>query len=170
MSESFLGEIKPVGFNFAPVGWALCNGQIMSISQNTALFSLLGTTFGGNGQTTFALPDLRGRVAIGSGAGPGLSFRDLGETAGAESVGLSINEMPSHRHNVNTLMVDASTRSALGAVPAKSARPIYGTGSTASMASDSIQPTGDSNPHDNVQPSLVVNYIIALQGIFPPRQ
>src|SRR3712207_3315813 len=111
MSEPFIGEIRMVGFNFAPRGWATCDGQLLSIAQNTALFSLLGTTYGGNGQTTFALPDLRGRAALHQGQGPGLTNRVIGEASGTETVTLTTNQMPSHSHGVNANSGEAGTKS-----------------------------------------------------------
>ena len=120
MSEPFLGQIMLVGFNFAPVGWALCNGQILSITQNTALFSLLGTTYGGNGTTTFALPDLRGRAAVGFGQGPGLSNYDLGQSTGTETVTLTVGQMPAHNHMVAANAANGNVSSPSGADLAQS--------------------------------------------------
>jgi microcystin-dependent protein len=158
-----------VPYNFAPQGWAFCNGQIMSIAQNSALFSLLGTTYGGNGQTTFALPDLRGRVAISSGQGPGLQNYSLGEVAGSESVTLLSTQMPAHTH-----LVGASTGSAQAtpdnAFPGSdTSTQIYDLAASTTMNPQMIQPAGGSQPHENRQPYLVLNYIIALQGVYPSR-
>ncbi len=160
MSEPFLGEIRCFGFNFAPVGWATCDGQLMPISQNTALFSLLGTTYGGNGITTFGLPNLQGRVGVHA---DNISFVQ-GETGGEASHTLSVTEMPAHAHNIESGDGQTTDRpsaavAAIGGVYAKSA-----TGAMAPTAG-----AGGSQPHNNMQPYLVLNYCIALQGIFPPR-
>jgi len=167
--DPFLGQLMLVPYNFAPRGWAFCNGQIMSIAQNTALFSLLGTTYGGNGQTTFALPDLRGRAALSAGQGPGLQNYNLGEMAGSESVTLISSQMPAHSH-----LVGASTGSAQAtpdnAFPGSDGgTQIYDLAASTTMNPQMIQPAGGSQPHENRQPYLVLNYIIALQGIFPSR-
>ncbi len=167
--DPFLGQLMLVPYNFAPRGWAFCNGQIMSIAQNTALFSLLGTTYGGNGQTTFALPDLRGRAALSAGQGPGLQNYNLGEMAGSESVTLISSQMPAHSH-----LVGASTGSAQatpdGAFPGSDGNTqIYDLAASTTMNPQMIQPAGGSQAHENRQPYLVLNYIIALQGIFPTR-
>jgi len=171
MTEPFLGEIKMVGFNFAPRGYALCNGQILSISQNTALFSLLGTTYGGNGQTTFALPDLRGRVPIHQGQGPGLSNYTMGQQSGVETVTLSTTQIPPHGHTVNA-STTADSKNPAGNVPAVTgagssyaAAPTPGVVMNASMVTGG----GGGQPHDNRQPSLCINVVIALEGIFPSR-
>jgi microcystin-dependent protein len=169
----FLGQILMVAFNFAPLGWALCNGQLMPINQNQALFSLLGTTFGGNGTTDFALPNLQGRVPVHMGSN-GSSNYVMGQIGGAESVALSVNNLPSHNHTAN-----CST--ALGPVadPARCfwaqantagvATPSYAGTATASMAATAIGNTGSNLPISVVDPYLCVNFIIALQGIFPSR-
>jgi microcystin-dependent protein len=167
--DPFLGEIRPVGFTFAPVGWALCQGQILPISQNTALFSLIGTTYGGNGVSTFALPDLRGRYAMHAGQGPGLANHDLGESAGVEAVTLTAGNLPAHGHGVGASSAAATAWSPAGGVPAKAARTVYKSGGAAAMASDSLSVAGQNQPHENHQPFLSVIYIIALQGIYPPR-
>ena len=173
MSDPFLGEIRLFPYNFAPRGWAFCNGQIMAISQNTALFSLLGTTYGGNGTTNFALPDLRGRVAVSSGQGPGLSSYVLGQQSGSENTTLLQAQMPAHSHTVSPAANDAAasvTRPG-GAVMARVSTAIYagaGDGST-TMAASTTSNTGGNQPHTNIQPLLVLNYCIALQGIFPSR-
>ena len=165
----YIGEIIPVPYNFAPRGWAFCLGQLLPINQNQALFSLLGTTYGGNGQTTFALPDLRGRVAVSSGQGPGLSNFDLGERAGTESISLSVNEMPAHSHSVNAAGL-ATSPSPVSNLPAvQKGHQIYAPAPGSALATDTIQPRGASQPHNNMQPYLCVNYVIALQGAFPPH-
>jgi microcystin-dependent protein len=178
MSEPFLGEIRLVGFNFAPVGWALCAGQILPINQNTALFSLLGTTYGGNGQTTFALPDLRGRAPVGFGQGPGLSNYDLGQSTGSETVALTVSQIPAHSHLVAANAATANALSPSGADLAQSVverGAAVNTYSTPPMSAQvtldpaTVQPSGGSGPHPNIQPVLAMNYIIALQGIYPSR-
>jgi microcystin-dependent protein len=180
MSEPFIGEIHMFAGNFAPRGWALCNGQLLSISQNTALFSILGTTYGGNGVTTFALPDLRGRVPMHAGQGPGLSDRILGEASGEESNTLSLAAMPQHIHQVNPACSaeDGDQSAAKNNFPASPLSTSGGAAVNAYTASPSPNtamggtnsaPVGGSQPHNNLQPYLVVNFIIALQGIFPSR-
>jgi microcystin-dependent protein len=180
MSEPFLGEIRMVGFNFAPRGYAFCNGQLLSISQNTALFSLLGTTYGGNGIQTFGLPNFQGRVPIHQGSGPGLTPRVMGETSGQENHTLIITELASHTHSVTVSPScsadDGTTGSPVGnvpAVPAAGTTPVtaYTSPGSGSMASSSgtATPSGGSQPHNNMQPYLVVNFIIAMEGIFPSR-
>lgn len=166
MSEPFLGSIVLFAGNFAPRGWAFCNGQILAISQNTALFSLLGTTYGGNGQTTFALPDLRGRAAISAGQGPGLANYSLGESAGEETVTLNVNQIPAHQHAQPASNAEQDTNRPGNAVPAKGG--VYA-GSTDGATLDPTTIAGGSQPHDNRSPFLALNYIIALQGIFPSR-
>ena len=171
MSLAFLGTIRLVGFNFAPVDWALCHGQLLPISQNTALFALVGTYFGGDGVQTFALPDLRGRVAISQGQGPGLSNYTQGQPGGVETVTVSSAQVPTHTH---TLMAAANVTApnpgpglALG-TPAAAVR-IYGAGSPTALASGSILPFGAAGAHENRDPYLGLNYIIALAGIFPSQ-
>ena len=168
MSDPFLAEIKLFAGNFAPRGWAFCNGQILSIAQNTALFSLLGTTYGGNGQTTFALPDLRGRVPVHPGQGPGLSNVTLGQAAGSENVTLQQTQMPAHGH-----LVAASNGGAGGSRPAGNFLAAGGSYAAASdgttMNPGMVQNTGGSQPHENRQPYLGLNFIIALEGVFPSR-
>jgi microcystin-dependent protein len=174
--EPLLAEIRMFAGNFAPRGWAFCDGSILSISQNTALFSLLGTTYGGNGQTTFALPDLRGRLPMHPGQGPGLSPRNLGEQGGVESVTLISTQMPAHTHAVN-----ASGQQGDGVVPdgavwavsvdPNSGAPLnnYGATPTTTMSPQALGVAGGNQPHSNVQPFLCVNFIIALEGIYPSR-
>lgn len=168
MSEPFIGEIKMVGFAFAPRGYALCNGQLLPISQNTALYSLLGTTYGGNGQTTFALPDLRGRVPLHPGQGPGLSSYSLGQVSGVETVTLNAAQIPAHNHTVNAA-TSATTKnpanSVPGATPAGSSYASAPDGTT--MNPSMITGGGAGQPHENRQPSLCVNFVIALEGIYP---
>jgi microcystin-dependent protein len=169
-SNPFLGELMLVPYNFAPRGWAFCNGQILSIAQNTALFSLLGTTYGGNGTTTFALPDLRGRCALSSGQGPGLSNYALGEVTGNESVTLITSQIPPHNHNVAAVDDDPSTAIPTNALPSNIAAKGYSSAAAnATMKPTMLSVVGGGQPHTNVQPLLVLNYCIALEGIFPSR-
>ena len=171
MSQPFLGEIRLFPYNFAPRGWAFCNGQLLAIAQNTALFSLLGTTYGGNGQTTFALPDLRGRVPISSGQGTGLSNYDLGQVGGAESFTLLATQLPAHNHPVAPPCStdDPNAGSPKNNFPATVGTAIYSTTSNASMGAGTTGTTGGGQPVPNIQPYLTLNYCIALQGIFPAR-
>jgi microcystin-dependent protein len=172
MAEPFLGEIRLVGFTFAPIGWEFCNGQILSIAQNTALFSLLGTTYGGDGVRTFALPNLQGRVAVHQGNGVGLSPYVQGETYGVENVTLSLGQLPAHNHGVNASASKGSKSSPIGEYPASDAAGItaeYGPTPTGLMNANMIAAAGGNQPHENRQPSLVLNYIIAMAGIFPSR-
>jgi microcystin-dependent protein len=162
MPTPFIGEVKMVAFTFPPKGWAFCNGQLLSIAQNTALFSILGTTYGGNGQTTFGLPNLQGRVPLHMGTG----FNE-GQVGGAESVTLNINQA-GHGHGVNATAT-ATTNTAAGNFPAASGSNIYGTSPDTTMNAAIVGPAGGSQPHSNVQPYLVVNFVIALTGIFPSR-
>jgi microcystin-dependent protein len=166
VSEPFLGEVRMFGFNFPPRGWALCNGQIISLAQNTALFSLLGTTYGGNGQTTFALPNLQSRLAVGLGTGPGLSSYVSGQTGGVESMQLAPNQLPSHPHSQPVTNGPTGGSRPNGAVPSA--------GGSYAPASDggAFSPTssiGGNVPFDIRQPFLAMNYSIALEGIFPSR-
>jgi microcystin-dependent protein len=173
MADQFVAEIRMVACNFAPSGWAMCNGQLMAISQNTALFSLLGTTYGGDGRTTFALPNLQGRAIMHPGQGPGLSLHDLGETGGTETISLSTAQMPNHNHRLlatHTIGTTTSPANAAYAVGAN-AKPLYGpaSGSPGTMYASTLLPIGNGVPHNNMQPYLVMNFIIALTGIFPAR-
>lgn len=173
MTEPFVAEIRIFPFNFAPTGWALCNGQLLPLSQNTALFSLLGTTYGGDGKSTFALPDLNGRAPMHPGQGPGLSMRFLGEQAGEEAVTLLTSEMTNHAHTVRASGALADSRSpASNVVLARSKNAVlYQTDSTNLKTMDvrTAAPSGGGAPHNNLQPYLVLNFCIALQGVFPPR-
>ncbi|HJV63003.1 MAG TPA: tail fiber protein [Albitalea sp.] len=172
-SEPFIGQIMCAGFNFAPRGWAQLNGQLLPIATNTALFSLLGTTYGGDGRTTFALPDMRGRVALHMGQGPGLTNRDLGEAAGTENVTLNNAQLPAHTHTVTPMgsPSDATQVSPAGGVPATKARTtLYAPGpGTVAMSPVLTSPAGSNMPVPVMQPYLTVNCFIALQGIFPAR-
>ena len=170
MSEPFIGEIIMFGGNFAPRSWALCNGQLLSIAQNTALFSILGTTYGGNGQTTFALPDMRGRSPKHPGQGPGLASYTLGESAGTESTSLTINNMPTHNHLVTGSSGDADQTKLNGRVLATAGANIYAnSGADATMAATAVSLTGGNQPFSILNPYLCVNFIIAIEGIFPSR-
>ena len=173
MSDPFLGEIRMVGFNFAPHGWAFCNGQIMPIQQNTALFSLLGTMYGGNGTSTFGLPNLQGNVPLGQGQGPGLSDYVIGQTGGEPSVTLLNSELPQHNHLVAASSGVASSTEPAGNVLARSASGLTAYSSTGTvntvLAPSLIGLAGGSQPHNNMMPSLTVNFCIALSGVFPAR-
>jgi microcystin-dependent protein len=178
MSEPFVGEIRMVGFNFAARGWMLCNGQLLPIAQNAALFSLLGTTYGGNGTTTFALPDLRGRAPVHQGQGPGLSNYVMGQSAGVETVTLISTQMPIHTHLVNASSVigesTAPTSNILAVVGDPNAGTTFSAYSPPATANTTLSPTalgtaGGNQPHENLQPYLCVNFMIATQGIFPSR-
>ncbi len=174
MSSPFVAEIRIFTFNFAPKGWAFCDGQLMAISQNTALFSLLGTTYGGNGTSNFALPNLQGMAPMQQGQGPGLTLRDLGETAGEPSVTLLQTEMPAHSHAANASSGAGAANDPTGNVWATTAVlrqgvNMYGTTDGASMNPFALSIVGGSQPHNNMMPYLTLNFCIALQGIFPPR-
>ena len=174
MSSPFVAEIKMWGGNFAPTGYATCDGQLMPISQNTALFSLLGTFYGGDGKSTFALPNLQGSAPMGQGQGPGLSDRFLGETAGEQAVTLLQTEMPQHNHLMMGDFNQADISSPTSQTVFTRAKPgnAYQTNSSSSLTTMSPQMVtvgGASLPHNNMQPFLVVTFIIALQGVFPPR-
>jgi microcystin-dependent protein len=172
MADPFVAEIRMFPFNFAPRGWAFCNGQLLPLSQNTALFSLLGTTYGGDGKSNFALPNLQESVPMFWGQGPGLSLRDLGEQSGQETVTLLTSQVPSHGHTANAHAGVANSNDAAGKAVA---RPFGGgqmytaTASSAPMSDSALAPSGGGLPHNNAMPSLVVNFCIALQGVFPPR-
>ena len=174
MADPFVAEIRIFPFNFAPKGWAWCDGQLLPLSQNTALFSLLGTTYGGDGKSTFALPDLQGRAPMHPGQGPGLSLHDLGETGGSETVTLLESEIPAHSHALN-----ASTQPGEDSDPNPSevlARSVgaslYQTTTNSNivqLAGQALAPAGGDQPHNNMQPYLTFYFCIALQGVFPPR-
>ena len=175
MSNPFVAEIRIFPFNFAPKGWAFCDGQLLPISQNTALFSLLGTTYGGDGKSTFALPNLQGSAPMHQGQGPGLSLRDLGESAGEQSVTLLQTEMPSHSHQASAASDSGPTSPAnntWGTLPGRTPPPLYVDGSpNASNVSmgNALSIAGGNLPHNNMQPYLTLNFCIALQGVYPPR-
>ena len=186
--EPFLGQIMMVGFNFAPRGWALCDGSILPISSNTALFSLLGTTYGGDGRTTFALPDLRGRAPIGMGHGPGLSMRPQGSKGGTENTTLNVTNIPAHNHSTAPATVKASSEAATEQVPGTNGATTLAAPTAngrASQCYNNQNPdvtlntgagtvlntgnTGGNIPFNNMEPFIAMNYVIALNGIFPSR-
>lgn len=172
MAEPFIAEIRIVGFNFAPRGWATCDGQLLPLAQNTALFSLLGTTYGGNGVNNFALPNLAGRAPLHPGQGPGLSLYDLGETGGSPTVQLLNSEMPAHSHFARAADSPATTNDPTNQLPAKAPEDTYqdrGGRTPTTMRPGTVGVVGGGQPHNNLQPSLVLNFVIALQGVFPPR-
>lgn len=174
MSDQFLGEIRTVGFSYAPLGWALCSGQILPIAQNTALFSLLGTYYGGNGQSTFALPNLNGAFAIGQGHGPGLSPRFIGEMGGTSTVTLLPMEMPSHTHTAAGAAGAGTSGDPQGrrwAQPrfGRSTRSAYAPTTNAAMSPDAVGVAGGNQPHENMPPYVGMYFVIAMQGIYPPR-
>ncbi|HXG59606.1 MAG TPA: tail fiber protein [Thermoanaerobaculia bacterium] len=166
MAEPFLSEIRIFSFNFPPKGWAFCNGQILPINQNQALFSLLGTTYGGNGQTTFALPNLQGRAQLHFGNG-----HLLGESAGASAVTITQQTMPQHTHLLNGTTNAGNQPTVANAVPAALGLPMYSNAvsNLAAFSASSVTSVGGGQPHTNMQPYLVLNFCIALQGIFPSR-
>jgi microcystin-dependent protein len=171
--DPFVAEIRIFPFNFAPKGWAWCDGQILPLSQNTALFSLLGTTYGGDGKSNFALPDLEGRAPMHPGQGPGLSLHDLGETGGSETVSLLESEIPSHNHASSVSRSDGIERSPLGQLPAAGVgvglyAPAAGN-PLVQLADNVAVPAGGDQPHNNMQPYLTFYFCIALQGVYPPR-
>jgi microcystin-dependent protein len=170
MADPFVAEIRIFPFNFAPKGWAWCDGQLMPISQNTALFSLLGTTYGGDGKSTFALPDMQGNAPMHPGQGPGLSLHDLGEMAGSETVTLLQSEIPAHTHAARGSTDDDDSTIPVGnsygqltVAYAPAASPL------ASMSPQALAPAGGDQPHNNLMPYLTLYFNIALQGVFPPR-
>lgn len=174
MSEPFIAEIRMFGFNYAPRGWAQCNGQIMQIAQNSALFSLIGTTYGGNGTTTFGLPNLQGRAALHWGQGPGLSSRSIGQTGGTANVTLSQAQIPQHTHAVNASANNADQASptnnawATGVVGRGNVN-LYSSTTDSTMNPAALSPAGGNQPHDNMPPYLVMNFCMAIQGIYPSR-
>src|SRR3954453_5572737 len=171
MADPFVAEIRIFPFNFAPKGWAFCDGQLLPLSQNTALFSLLGTTYGGDGKSNFALPDLQGRAPMHPGQGPGLSLHDLGETGGTETVTLLESEIPAHTHALNASQGDAIERTPGGQLLATGiAIGQYGAPvALTALSPNAVTPAGGDQPHNNLQPYLTFYFCIALQGVFPPR-
>jgi microcystin-dependent protein len=173
MADPFVGEIRIYPFNFAPKGWAFCAGQLMPISQNTALFSLLGTTYGGDGKSTFALPNMQGNAPMHPGQGPGLSLHDLGETGGSQTITLLQSEMPAHSHGVQAApsVVAGDSNIAQGNAFAKSSQGnVYSPAQNLiAMSGSTLAPAGGDLPHNNMMPYLTLNFCVALQGIFPAR-
>jgi len=177
MDEPYIGEIRPISFNYAPKGWAMCNGQLLSINTNAALYSLLGVQFGGDGRTTFALPDLRGRAALGKGQQPGGTAYSQGDRGGVEQVALNGNQVPSHTHTYTAALQtgsEATTPNPKSAFPAAQVAMLYTDGpANAAMGTTITGDTtsiGNGQAHENRQPYLVLNYIIALNGVYPSRQ
>lgn len=171
MSEPFVGEIRMFAGNFAPRGWAFCDGQLLAVSQNDALFSLLGTVYGGDGRTTFGLPDMRGRLPLHAGLGPGLSERRLGSKGGSEQETLTVNQLPGHGHPFQGTAGTATTRDPAGNSPAEAQADVYVEDlSPVPLSGETISQVGGSRSHSNLMPFLCVNFIIALVGIYPSRQ
>jgi microcystin-dependent protein len=169
MAQPFIGQLLLVGFNFRPVGYTYCDGALLAISQNDALFQLIGTTYGGDGQNTFGLPDLRGRTTIHAGTGPGLSSYVLGQMGGVESITLTSAQMPAHTHASACSSAAQASNDPSGAVPAVTADNRYGVQSPAVPMGAMISTMGGSQPHENRQPYLALNWLIALQGVFPSQ-
>jgi microcystin-dependent protein len=172
MSEPFIAEIRIFAGNFAPRNWAFCNGQLLPIAQNTALFSLVGTTYGGDGRTTFGLPNLQGRAPMHPGNGPGLTARRLGQMGGNEDVTATVAQMPAHNHQVQAVNEPGNDNQAGGGIPARTvgfAAYTSSPGNFVAMAGNSVQNKGDGQAHNNMQPFLALNFIIALVGLYPSR-
>jgi microcystin-dependent protein len=170
--DPFVAEVRIFPFNFAPKGWAFCQGQLMPISQNTALFSLLGTTYGGDGKSTFALPDLQGRVPMHPGQGPGLSLHSLGEMSGSNSVTLLESELTAHAHALRADAVDAgdtNVPSPNASLAQSSGGGLYQSSANTQLSDQAVSAAGGDQPHNNLQPYLTVSFCIALQGVYPPR-
>jgi microcystin-dependent protein len=169
--DPFVAEIRIFPFNFAPKGWAFCDGQILPLSQNTALFSLLGTTYGGDGKSNFALPNMQGNAPMHPGQGPGLSLHDLGETGGSDTVSLLESEIPSHAHTLrgNNTLGDSPGPAGHALARYANAYQQNTTQNLVVMAPESLPPAGGDQPHNNLQPYLTLNFCIALQGVYPPR-
>jgi microcystin-dependent protein len=170
--DPFVAEIRIFPFNFAPRGWAWCNGQILPLSQNTALFSLLGTTYGGDGKSNFALPNMQGNAPMHPGQGPGLTLHDLGETGGSETVTLLNTEVPAHPHQLRANTLDSADTNAAGpnaSLALSAGGTLYQAVSNVAMDQNALGPIGGSQPHNNMQPYLTMYFNIALQGVFPPR-
>lgn len=175
MSEPFIGEIRILPYQFAPRGWATCNGQLLPISENAALFSLIGIRYGGDGRTTFAVPNLQARAALGAGRGPGLTSRALAQPGGQASVALTVKNLPSHDHSGRAVRQVGSTSIPTGKYVANDADPLSSYASVtsgaglAAMSQSALEVAGQSQPHENMQPYLAVNFCIAVDGLYPPR-
>jgi microcystin-dependent protein len=174
MADNFVGEIRLFPFNFAPQGWAQCNGQILPISQNTVIFSLIGTYYGGNGTSNFALPNLQGAVALDMGQGEGLTLRDIGETGGSATVTLTTSEIPAHSHSVNCAATTGNAASPSGnsfGAAQRGKPPGYApaTGTSVNMSGSAVKNEGGGGAHNNLQPYLTLNFCIALVGVYPSR-
>lgn len=170
MSQPFIGEIRMVGFNFPPIGWATCDGQILSIAQNDVLFQLIGTTYGGDGQQTFALPNLAGRIPIHMGTGPGLTTRVIGELAGSETITLITNQLPVHNHPPQAQSANGNLNTPQNGVWAAAPSSRYSTNAAnVPMRNTLIGFAGGSQPHDNMMPFVAINFIISLFGVFPSQ-
>lgn len=170
--DPFVAEIRIFPFNFAPKGWAFCDGQILPLSQNTALFSLLGTTYGGDGKSNFALPNLQGSAPMHPGQGPGLSLHDLGEIGGSDTVSLLESEIPSHSHALLADVLDLADTNAVSpnaSFALSSGGTLYQSNANAMLSDQALAPAGGDQPHNNLQPYLTLNFCIALQGVYPPR-
>jgi microcystin-dependent protein len=170
--DPFVAEIRIFPFNFAPKGWAWCDGQLLPLSQNTALFSLLGTTYGGNGKSNFALPDLQGRTAMHPGQGPGLSLYDLGQSGGSDTVSLLDSEIPSHSHTMRADAIDpadTNVPSSNASLAVSTGGELYQLSSNTQLDGQAVAPAGGDQPHNNLQPYLTFYFNIALQGVYPPR-
>ncbi len=175
MADPFVAEIRIFPFTFAPKGWAFCDGQLLQLSQNTALFSLLGTTYGGDGRTNFALPDMQGRAPIHEGQGPGLSLYDLGQTGGSETVTLLESEIPAHSHTMQSAPTIVSadsnlcTGNSIGKSSQGNAYIPFNAQNVAQLSPNALTAAGSGQPHNNLMPYLTLNFCIALQGVYPPR-
>jgi microcystin-dependent protein len=170
--DPFVAEIRIFPFNFAPKGWAFCDGQILPLSQNTALFSLLGTTYGGDGKSNFALPDMQGNAPMHPGQGPGLSLHDLGETGGSETVSLLESEIPSHSHALRADILDIADTNVVSSNASfalSSGGTLYQASGGVNLSDNALAPAGGDQPHNNMQPYLTLSFCIALQGVYPPR-
>lgn len=170
--DPFVAEIRIFPFNFAPKGWAFCDGQILPLSQNTALFSLLGTTYGGNGKSNFALPNMQGNAPMHPGQGPGLSLHDLGETGGSDTVSLLESEIPAHAHTLRADILDIADTNVVSPTASfalSSGGALYQSAANVSLSGNALAPAGGDQPHNNMQPYLTLNFCIALQGVYPPR-
>ena len=169
MGEPYIGEIRMFGGNFAPAGWVFCSGQLMPISENDALFTLIGTTYGGDGQETFGIPDLQSRVPMHVGTRDGITYQ-LGESGGVESVTLTLQQIPVHTHAILGSGAGATTQTPGGNVAAVAAAQVYSSASSPTqMSAQSISPIGGSQPHDNIQPYLCISFILSLFGVFPQQ-